>query len=195
VAHACDRNMTRSESGRPMTLGSTSKLAALVCVSILAACSSTLRIDGSSAATFERSVAQLQNDLPSRQRQRFDIALAVTWVRAAALDAADVDGDGDSDYFDARAMADNAGDLLAAIQRGDLVSTIEDSKGEAAAAAYFKQLDGLGYDGVVELAGALDTGQYAADLKRRISQTGCDGWKGGGYRQPLGNTGRIRRCE
>ena len=171
------------------------KLILLVGTAILSACSSSRRIDGSNAATFERSVAMLQNDLSSRRREDFDVALAVTWMRAAGLDAGDFDGDGDTDYFDARAMADNAGDLLVVIQRGDLVSAIEDSKGAAAAAAYFKQLDGLGYDEVVELAGALDAGSYVADLKRQVSRSGCDGWKGGGDRPPLGQTSRIRRCD
>ena len=39
--------------------------------------------------------------------------------------------------------------------------------GEAFAAAYFKQLDGLGYDEVVALAGDLDLGPYAAQLNRQ----------------------------
>lgn len=136
----------------------------------------------------------LQNDLPSRRREDFDVALAVIWTRAAGV-SSDVDGDGDVDYLDARVTADAAGDLLSAIQRGDLVSTIEDGNSGSVAAAYFRQLDGLGYDEVVALAGDLDIGPYVADLKRRISQTGCDGWKGGGDRPPLGNTSRIRRCD
>jgi hypothetical protein len=156
-----------------MTRARTTKLSLLVGVAILVACSSSRRIDGSSAATFERSVAMLQNDLPPRQREDFDIALAVTWMRAAAFDVGDVDGDGDTDYFDARAMADNAGELLAAIQRGDLVSAVEKSKGTAVAAAYFKQLDGLGYEEVVELAGDLDLGPYAAQVKRQKSLGAC----------------------
>ena len=157
-----------------MTRARTVKLSLLVCVAILAACSSSRRIDGSSAATFERSVAMLQNDLPSRQREDFDIALAVTWMRAAALDVGDVDGDGDTDYFDARAMADNAGELLAAIQRGDFVSAVEEeSKSDVVATAYFKQLDGLGYEEVVELAGDLDLGPYAAQMKRQGSPGAC----------------------
>jgi len=44
---------------------------------------------------------------------------------------------------------------------------VEKSKGEAVAAAYFKQLDGLGYDEFVELAGDLDLGSYAAQMKRQ----------------------------
>jgi hypothetical protein len=115
----------------------------------------------------EQSAYRRQNDLPPRQRDDFDNALAVTWMRAAALDGGDVDGDGDTDYFDARAMADNVRELLATIQRGDLVSAVEKSKGEAVAAAYFKQLDGLGYAEVVELAGDLDLGPYAAQVKRQ----------------------------
>ena len=172
----------------------TPKLLLLVGVVAVAACSSSRRIDGTSAATFERSVAMLQNELPFRRREDFDVALAVVWTRAAGV-SSDADGDGDVDYFDARMAADAAGDLLAAIQRGDLVSTIEDGKGESVAAVYFKQLDGLGYDEVVALAGALDIGPYAAGLKRPVSQTGCNGWKGGGDRPPLGNTSRIRRCD
>lgn len=138
-------------------------------LAMLAACSSSRRIDGSSAATFERSVAMLQNDLPPRKRDDFDNALAVTWMRAAALDAGDVDGDGDTDYFDARAMADNVGELLAAIQRGDFVSAVERSKGKTVVTAYFKQLHGLGYDDVIELAGELDLAPHVAQMKRQVS--------------------------
>jgi hypothetical protein len=40
-------------------------------VVLLAACSSSRRIDGTSAATFERSVALLQNELPAHRRDDF----------------------------------------------------------------------------------------------------------------------------
>jgi hypothetical protein len=170
-------------------------LVVFACVFVAAACASSRRIDGSSAAAFERSVAMLQNDLPSRKRADFEVALAVTWMRAAALDAGDVDADGDTDYFDARAMADNAGDLLAAIQRGDFVSSIEDYKTGTVAASYFERLDGLGYAEVVELAGNLDIGPSVADLKRHVSQTACSSWQGAARPPPLGNTSRIRRCD
>jgi hypothetical protein len=166
----------------------------LVGAAILAACSSGRRIDGTSAATFERSVAMLQNDLPARRRDEFDIALAVVWMRAARLDAGDVDGDGDTDYFDARAMADNVGELLAAIQRGDLVSAAEKSKGEAVAGAYFKQLDGLGYDDVVELANAADDERYVAQLKRQAACPPQQGWRDA-RPPPGGYTSRIRTCD
>ena len=155
-----------------MTLTRTAKWLSLASVSILAACTSSRRIDGSSAATFERSVAMLQNDLPARHRDDFDVALAVIWTRAAGA-SADVDGDGDVDYFDARVTADEAGDLLAAIARGDLVSAAEATKGEAVAAAYFRRLDDLGYDEVVALAGEPDVGRYLAQMKRQRSQAIC----------------------
>jgi hypothetical protein len=145
----------------------------LVGIAIVAACSSSRRIDGTSAASFERSVAMLQNDLPSRHRDDFDMALAVTWMRAAALDTTDVDGDGDTDYFDARAIADNVGELLAAIRRGDFVTAIEEGRGAAAAPAYFRQLDNLGYDGVIELAGELELGSYLAEVRRQRTQAVC----------------------
>ena len=169
-------------------------IALLLIGAILAACSSSRRIDGTSAATFERSVAMLQNDLSARRRDDFDVALAVVWMRAAGLDAGDVDGDGDTDYFDARAMADNVGDLLAAIQRGDLVSAAEKSKGKAVAAAYFKQLDGLGYDDVVELANAAGDEGYVAQLKRQATCPPQQGWRDA-RPPPGGYTSRIRTCD
>lgn len=156
-----------------MTPVRAAKALLLAGIVLVAACSSSRRIDGTDSAAFERSVAMLQNDLPPRRRDDFEVALAVTWMRAAALDVADVDGDGDTDYFDARAMADNVDELLAAIRRGDLVSAAEKSQGEAVAAAYFRQLDGLGASGVIELAGELDLGPYAAQMKRQRSQAAC----------------------
>ena len=170
------------------------KLVALACVSILSACASSRRIDGSGAATFERSVAMLQNDLSARRRDDFDVALAVIFLRAAAVDSGDLDADGDVDYFDARIVSDAAMSLLTEIQRGNLTSAAE-KQGREVAAAYFKQLDGLGYDEVVELAGDLDVGPYVADMKRQVSQIACAGWKGVARPPPLGNTSRIRRCD
>jgi hypothetical protein len=115
-------------------------------------------------------------------------------MRKAALDIGDVDGDGDTDYFDARAMADKVGDLLAAIQRGDFVSAVEKSKGAAVAAAYFKQLDGLGFDEVVELADAADDQRYVAQLKRQAACAPKQGWRD--ERPPPGGyTSRIRTCD
>jgi len=177
-----------------MTRLGTARLLLLIGAAILAGCSSSRRIDGSGAATFERSVAMLQNDLPARRRDDFDVALAVIFMRAAAVDAGDLDADGDVDYFDARIVSDTAMSLLTEIQRGNLTSAAE-KQGREVAAAYFKQLDGLGYDEVVELAGDLDVGPYVADMKRQVSQTACAGWQGMARPPPLGNTSRIRRCD
>ena len=176
---------------RAMTGARTVKLLLLVGVAILAACSSGRRIDGSSAATFERSVAMLQNDLPPRSREEFDIALAITWMRAAALDGGDVDGDGDTDYFDARAMADNAGDLLAAIQRGDLVSAAsKTAKAKPSPRPISSSSTGLGYARVVVAAPpvTLDA-EPVQRLQAGKSQTAVRwGRRRQGYRPPLGNT-------
>ena len=152
------------------------------------------QIDGSSAGTFERSVAMLQNDLPSRRREEFEVAVVVIWMRAASLGSADADGDGDVDYSDARATADGAADLLAAMQRGDLVSAIEKSKRGAAAPSFFTKLDGLSANEVVELAGDNDIGPYLAEMRRRRAQAAClplPRWRNS---PPLGQTSRINNC-
>jgi hypothetical protein len=139
----------------------------------------------------------LQNDLPPRRRGELDIALAVIFMRSAGLDSGDLDADGDVDYFDARIVSDTATNLLAEIQRGNLTSAAEQSKGRAVAAAYFEHLDGLGYADVVELAGGQDTGPHVADMRRQMSQAACSAvaWKGDVRPPPLGNTSRIRRCD
>jgi hypothetical protein len=148
------------------------KLLPLLGAAVLAACASSGRIDGSSAAAVERSVALLQNDLSTRRREDFEVALAVIYLRTAGLDRGDTDGDGDEDYFDARSLADTAGDLFDEIRRGNLVSTIESLKGAGVAAAYFAQLDGLGYDEVVKLGGEAADG-YLAEIHRVQSQAEC----------------------
>jgi len=120
------------------------------------------RIDGSSAANFEASVAALQRGLPSRRREDFEIALAVIWTSNAlgpsGLDQ-DGDGDGDADVIDSQTLAKNTYDLLTDIQRGDVLSSIERRErkgGKYTAADYVRQLDGLGYDEVLDLAGRPD---------------------------------------
>jgi hypothetical protein len=116
------------------------------------------RIDGSSGAKFESSVAQLQNSLPPRRREDFDIALAVIWLSESLGSAGlDLDGNGDVDHADLRRLADETMDLLPDIQRGDLLPTIEKraagSGGRYTAASYVRQLDGLTYEEVFDLAG------------------------------------------
>jgi len=116
------------------------------------------RVDGSSEARFELSIAALQNSLPPRRREDFDIALAVIWMSESLGSAGlDLDRDGDVDRADSRLLADGAMDLLADIQRGDLLSSIDkpvtNNGGECTAANYLQQLDGLTCEEVLDLAG------------------------------------------
>ncbi len=113
-----------------------------------------LRIDGSNPENFQASVASLQNALPASQRADFEAALAVVWLGNTAK-GGDVDKDGNVEVTDLQELRADTADLLADIQRGDLVAAIEalDASGaEYTSADYIEQLDGLGHDGVVELA-------------------------------------------
>ena len=130
-------------------------------------------LDGSSARSFEASVAALQNALPERRREDFEIALAVIWTRHT-LTSGDLDEDGDVDSDDGRKLADDVVALLADIQRGDILSAIENRGGnEYAAADYFEQLDGLGFDEVVDLAGRPSEDPYFDALMRDRSEGRC----------------------
>jgi hypothetical protein len=126
------------------------------------------RIDGSSPASFERSVASLQNELPSRERGDFEIALAVIWLKNT-LGFGDADRDGDVDVDDMKLLENDSIDLLAEIRRGDLLSAVEKREKNAGgytATAYRQQLDGLAYDEVVELAGRPTNEPYLDALRR-----------------------------
>jgi hypothetical protein len=151
------------------------KLLSLFSVAMLTGCASTdgraPQIDGSTAATVERSVALLHNALPPRRREHFDIALGVVLMRTAAYGAADLNGDGDVNDLDARTISDTAAALWTEIARGNLVAAVEEL-GDDVAAAYFKQLDGLSYDEVLELAGDADD-RYLTEVKRQLSAAGC----------------------
>src|SRR4029079_16333028 len=83
------------------------------------------RINGSSEAGFESSIAALQNSLPRRRREDLDIALALLWMTDSLGSAGlDLDRDGDVDRVDMRLLADRTKDLLADIERGDLLMSI-----------------------------------------------------------------------
>lgn len=116
-----------------------------------------LRIDASSPIDFERSVAALQNALPARNREQLEIALAVIWMTGpAGPGSLDRDGDGLVTGIDSRLLAEGTIDLLADIQRGDLLASIEkhgEQGSRFTAADYVRQLDGLGYEDVLNLAG------------------------------------------
>jgi hypothetical protein len=116
------------------------------------------RIDGNSEARFELSIAALQNSLPPRRREDFDIALAVIWMSESLGSAGlDLDGDGDVDRADTRRLVDSTMDLLTDIQRGDLLSSIDkratNNGGGYAAANFLQQLDGMTCEEVLDLAG------------------------------------------
>jgi hypothetical protein len=116
----------------------------------------------------------LQNELRERRREDFDVALAIIWV-SNTVDS-DFDDDGDTDLDDMRLLEQDADDLLTNIRRGNVVSAIEDraeTGDEYTAADYFKQLDGLGYDEVVGLAGRPSGESYQAAVRRLGVEAQC----------------------
>ena len=162
------------------------KLAAIVAGVWLALCGSAVvaqsddwrdrRIDGSTEASFESSIAALQNSLPPRRREDFDIALAVLWMTESLGPAGlDLKRDGAVDRADTRRLVDGTIDLLTDIQRGDLLSSIDkratNNGGGYTAASYLEQLNGLTSEEVLDLAGRpakLSAGALRrADARRR----------------------------
>jgi hypothetical protein len=130
------------------------------------------RIDGTSLASFETSVVALQNDLSPRRREEFEVALAVIWIRNT-LGSSDLDWDGDVDSDDGRALRDDADELLTDIQRGDIVAAIEAREAnDYTAEDYFGELDGLGLDAVLEIAGRPTDDPYFAAMRRYRSEQG-----------------------
>jgi hypothetical protein len=70
--------------------------------------------------------------------------------------SSDRDGNGDLDIDESRLLEDDARDLLKQIQRGNVLSAIEEREKHAAgytAAEFIAELDGLDHDEVFELAG------------------------------------------
>jgi hypothetical protein len=114
-----------------------------------------LRIDGGSPRAFEVSLASLQNALPNNKRDDFEIALLTIWLNHSTQ-AGDLDQDGELEVGAVLGLSTDTADLLGAIQRGDLVPAIEDLDRSAdgrVVASYLEQLDGLGHDAVLDLAG------------------------------------------
>jgi hypothetical protein len=117
----------------------------------------TLRIDGGTPESFQASVASLQNALSASARDDFETALAAIWIGNTTT--RDVDQDGSFEFGDVSELRQYSEDLLADIHRGDLVAAIEEldvSGDEYSTADYFEQLDGLGYEAVLDLAGLTD---------------------------------------
>jgi hypothetical protein len=116
-----------------------------------------LRIDGSTPESFQASVASLQNALSASARDDFEAALAAIWI--GNVTTGDIDKDGSFELGDVSELRQYSEELLADIHRGDLVVAIEDldvSGDEYSTADYFAQLDGLGYEAVLDLAGLTD---------------------------------------
>ena len=163
-----------------------SKLTLLVGALTLVGCatatdSRVLRIDGSSPGRFERSVALLQNELPPRRRERFEVALGAIWLRNTTPAAADTDADGVVTFPEVqrsqRALELDAEQLLTEIRRGDLLTAVErreQADGAYAAKDYLEQLNGLTPDEAVGLAdlGAVLEARRAAG-KRAFQQLYC----------------------
>jgi hypothetical protein len=132
------------------------------------------RLDGSSPARFETSVALLQNELSARRRENFNVALAMIWI-TRTVSSGDLDGDG-SLVDDIQVLEADATDLLTEIGRGNLVSAIEEREANSsnyAAADFFTQLDGLGYDEVLSLAGRPSEETYLEAVRRAGSEGAC----------------------
>jgi hypothetical protein len=119
----------------------------------------------------------LQKELPERRRAEFEIALALIWL-GNTPDAADADHNGRVDLDDMKILMEDAAHLLTDIGRGELVPAIERrerNQGGYAGADYFKQLDGLGYDEVLSLAGRQNGEPYLALSSRHDSYELCGG--------------------
>ena len=144
-----------------------------------------VQIDGSSAVALEGSIASLRNELPSGRREDFDESLAVIWMRVVAVNGGDVDGDGDAESSDARALIDAATVLLGKIRRGGLVHALEEYNPDVTA-EYFEQLHGLRFDEVLALADLDAADPYLAELRRAQA---CDNVRRRGPSTPL-----TRQC-
>jgi hypothetical protein len=126
-----------------------------------------LKIDGTSAASFETSVGALLNGLSSQRRANFEVALTTLWT-TRSVDATDLDQDGRFGPNDLRLLKNQSGALLTAVDRGDLLAAVEEREKKGSpysVASYMKDLDGLGYDEVVAL-----TGQNAEPIRAAVKQ-------------------------
>ena len=156
-----------------------SKSALIVALALLAGCSSmgwrAHTIDGSSEATFERSVCLLQERLPARRRAEFEVALAVIWTRNTAVGAGDVDSDGRVDLNEVRALQRLSEDALTDVKRGVLVSAAQE-RGENPD-SYVQQLDGLNYEDVMNLADPTNGAVFISAARQRDKLARCRGWR------------------
>src|SRR5262245_23639442 len=103
-----------------------SRLALMMALAFLVGCSSAgwraQRIDGNTESSFERSVGVLQQTLPARRREDFEVALAVLWLRSSAAGDGDADSDGLVDVNEMKALQQLSEEVLTDIKRGVLLS-------------------------------------------------------------------------
>jgi hypothetical protein len=130
----------------------------------------------------------LQNELPARQRERFEVALSAIWIENATPKSGDLNADGLVTSDDARELKRVAEDVLTDVRRGQLLASLSETDGIAQ--EFLEKLDGLGYDEVLRLGGWPDNELYLAELQRRRSTAWCDER----VRQQLKSSFVSRRC-
>jgi hypothetical protein len=154
-----------------------SRLTLIMTAAIVTGCSTTgwraQKIDGSSPSTLEVSVVSLQQSLPSRRRAELETALAVIWLRNAAVGAGDLDSDGRVDLNEVRALQAAAEDVLTDLKRGVFVASIQE--GADTAGGYAKQLNGLGYDAIIRLADPTSGDVFADAVRQQRAESRCSG--------------------
>jgi hypothetical protein len=127
-------------------------------------------IDGSSSRAFERSVVLLLNELPRRRREEFEIALASIWI-GNTVDVGDSDVNEFAELDEARLLKEYAEDLLTEIKRGDVLAAIEKREepgSDYTSVEYVEQLDGLRFEGVVDLAARFGNSPDLSEIKREV---------------------------
>ena len=132
------------------------QLASIATLAMLAGCSTTgwraREIDGSSQAALETSITSLQERLAPRRRADLETSLAIIWLRQTSAGAGDADSDGSIDVNEIRALQQAAEDVFTDVRRG--VWSFAVAERDGGGADYARQLDGLTYHEVIDLAAA-----------------------------------------
>jgi DNA-binding protein Fis len=158
----------RREQEIRMTIGRPfARFASIAMLALLAGCSAAgwraQEIDGSSQPAFEASVTSLQERLAPHRRAELETSLAIIWLRRTSAGAGDTDSDGSVDVNEIRVLQQAAEHVFEDVRRGVFAFTTEDNP--AAGAEYVRQLDGLSYDDVIDLAAAT-SGEVLLDAVR-----------------------------
>ena len=136
------------------------RLASMVTLAALTGCSTTgwraQEIDGSSQRALETS-------------------LAIIWLRQTSVGAGDADSDGSIDVNEVRALQQSAEDVFTDLRRG--VFSFAVAERDASGADYAKQLDGLTYGEVIDLAAATPGDVFLNAVRDEKLATQCRGWR------------------